>query len=271
MILGTANTPAAVPGLGLTGGEFTVRTRRLRYLAPVCLAIAIIMAENWLRRGDPLDQGYGDERFSYPFVLGVLAILFSFGKGLVFFIPGLLLPVHGKIRSQYDPARIDLLQAYRSSLLFIAGFVLVYASWWAWGGGVFWGPRFFLIAIFPGSLALAAWLTREEQRILPNLAVLAVLALSLWIGADSMAFNGLWAPGCGTDLEHCRFDITDSPLWYPLLAWPGHLSVRTTGQLLYHAVVFGWLAAPVVANLTRGVARRLPDARELLCPAAWRS
>src|SRR5438874_13834631 len=112
MTLGTTTTPACVPALGLTGGDLAVRRRRFRYLVPMVAAAAIVVTENWLRRGDPLDQGYSGEQFSYPFILGLLAILVSFGKGLVFFIPGLLLPARKKLAALYEPARIDLLQAY---------------------------------------------------------------------------------------------------------------------------------------------------------------
>jgi len=203
------------------------------------------------------------------FLLGVLAILFSFGKGLVFFVPGLLLPLRRtRVGQLCDPARIDLPRAYRSMMLFIAGLILVYGSWWAWNGDVSWGPRFFLIAIFPGSLALAAWLTDPGPPVAHNLAVLAILALSLWIGADSMTFQDLLSPRCYGDMEYCRFDITDSPLWYPLLARP-HVGFRATVQLLYHATVFGWLALPRVVRLVRDLARLTRYRRHLLRPSAW--
>jgi hypothetical protein len=251
-VLGAANTPASLPALGLVGAEQTVRTRRLRYLAPAALAVGLVLSENWLRRGSPFDQGYGGEKFDYPFVLGVLAILFSFGKGLVFFVPGLLLPLRrARVGRLSDPARIDLPQAYRSMMLFIAGLILVYGSWWAWNGDISWGPRFFLIAIFPGSLALAAWLAEPDPPVARNLVVLVILALSLWIGADSMMFQDLLSPRCYGDMEYCRFDITDSQLWYPLLARPAHLGHRALVQLLYHAAVLGWLALPRVVRLSR--------------------
>ena len=60
-----------------------------------------ILLEAWIRRGSPFATGYENERglrtllpysglpgFTYPFVLGVLSSLFSFGKGLLFFAPG---------------------------------------------------------------------------------------------------------------------------------------------------------------------------------------
>jgi hypothetical protein len=269
-ILGTANTPATVPALGLTGAERTARTRRLRYLLPPVLAAAVVMTENWLRRGNPLDQGYGDDPgFTYPFLLGVLAILFSFGKGLVFFVPGLLLPVRRRMAPLYDAGRIDLRQGYLSLMLFVAGMVLVYASWWAWNGDTSWGPRFFLIAIFPAALALAVWLTKRDERLLPTLAVLAILALSMWVGANSAAFDQVWPRICYGDMEYCRFDIVDSPLWYPVLMWPTHVGRRATVMLLYHAGVFLWLAAPLVLTAVRAATRLVGARLHVLRPAGW--
>ena len=84
----------------------------------------------------------------------------------------------------------------------------------------------------------------------------------------SMTFQDLLSPRCYGDMEYCRFDITDSPLWYPLLARP-HVGFRVTVQLLYHATVFGWLALPRVVRLVRDLARLTRYRRHLLRPSAW--
>ena len=41
----------------------------------------------------------GRQGFSYPFFLGLISILFSFGKGLIWFSPGLLLPVRRALKT----------------------------------------------------------------------------------------------------------------------------------------------------------------------------
>jgi hypothetical protein len=62
------------------------------------VALAVILLDNWVRTGSIQTAAYaaadrgGDNGlpyaglpgFSYPFFLGLLAILFSFGRGLVF-------------------------------------------------------------------------------------------------------------------------------------------------------------------------------------------
>ena len=95
IVLAVVNTPAALLGLVAVAAAQCLATRRLRYLLPVLVAVALIMAEAWIRRGGPLTSGYSGDHgfrtllpysgrpgFSYPIVLGVLSILFSFGRGL---------------------------------------------------------------------------------------------------------------------------------------------------------------------------------------------
>jgi hypothetical protein len=275
VVVGAVNTPASIVGLGLVGLERAVTRRRLRYLAVVAAGAALVMAEAWIRRGGPLESGHepgrvpgsvlpyqGPTGFTYPFVLGVFAILLSFGKGLVYFVPGLLLPVRRRLADQPDLYRVHLLWMH-----FLAGLVLVYASWWAWYGGMYWGPRFFLIAIFPASLALAVALTHRHPSVLADVGALAVLALSTWVGASSSVFQRTLPSLCydGTMPERERFCFYApelSQLWYPLI---GHtdLGPVQVAHLCYYGAVFVVLAAPVVAR----VARRLralprPDPRE---------
>src|SRR5205807_5306345 len=63
------------------------------------------------------------------------SILFSFGKGLLFFAPGLLLVRAAWRKAPHQEAR-DFL-AY--SLLFLAGLVLVFSNCVEWSGGWTWG------------------------------------------------------------------------------------------------------------------------------------
>ncbi|MEU8079605.1 hypothetical protein AB0B31_29690 [Catellatospora citrea] len=255
MALGTANIAATIPALALTAADRAVRLRRLRYAVPVAAAVLLVLGEAWLRRGDPLDQGYTGERFDYPMALGVLAILFSFGKGLVWFVPGLFLPIRRRLRGLYDADAVDLWGAYRSWLIYVGAMVAVYANWWAWSGDLYWGPRFFLLAVLPAALALAVWLTRPDTRALPNVVLLGVLSLSVWVAADSSVFESSGAPRCydkaNLQEDYCRFGVVESDLWYPLTDWPGHLAAGRYAQLAFFAVVWAWLAAPVLARLAR--------------------
>jgi hypothetical protein len=152
------------------------------------------MGEAWWRRGSPMLSGYennagfktalpysGLPGFSYPFALGVISILFSYGKGLLFFYPGVFLPVRRWLRS------VEMMQVYRSWLCVVVGLVLVYSRWWSWYGGYCWGPRFFLFAAMPACFALAHW-SQSARTIFSALSACAITAWCLWVGFSGLVF-----------------------------------------------------------------------------------
>jgi hypothetical protein len=205
LLLSVANTPATLVGLGFAALGATVIHRRWRFLGLPLGATALILAESWLRRGHPFASGYegnagfetvlpysGLPGFSYPLLLGLLSILFSFGKGLAFFAPGLLLPVRERMVRRAP----DLWRGYLLWLFFLAGMVLLYAKWWSWYGGWYWGPRFFLFASLPASLALAVTLTDRPRGIAAGLFALSVLALSFLVGVTGVVFDQSGLEGC---------------------------------------------------------------------------
>src|SRR5207245_2895690 len=57
-------------------------------------------------------------------------------------------------------------------VLYLAGMLLVYGTWWAWYGGLAWGPRFLVFASLPASLLLAAQIRRPPTTLLALTAVL---------------------------------------------------------------------------------------------------
>ena len=286
--IGAANTPASLFGLGLVGAAQAFQHKRWRYALPVAAGAVLVFGEAWLRRGNPFDNGYagtvqiaktvmpysGREGFSYPFVLGVFAIVFSFGKGILWYLPGLVLPIRRKLRELHDPSGVDLWRVWTLWTVFLAGLVVAYASWWSWYGGMYWGPRFFLVGILPACLSLAVCQRYARGSLLGDLATLGVLLLSVWIGADSLVFGGLWAYACYENyfaLEAlCHFTPEFSALWYPFVARP----TLTGGQLLtllYYLAVFCWLAAPVIVRIVDRIADWLAlRSSAYLDPSRWR-
>ena len=101
--------------------------------------------------------------------------------------------------------------------------VAVYSRWWAWYGGVFYGPRFFLIASIPASLVIAVRLRPGERSPTAILVSVSALALSLWVGVTS-AIGSATPPICTQDdfaLEHlCWYTPEFSALWRPLSTSP---------------------------------------------------
>ena len=263
IILGAANTPATLPALALVVGKRIVELRSLRPVLVFVAAVALTGAENWLRRGGPLNGGYGqDPGFTTPILLGLLAILFSFGKGLIFYLPGAFLPVRRVLLEGSVKRGRELYAAHTSWLLFGAGLVVIYAPWWAWYGGWYWGPRFFLILSLPAAFALAVRLRHPSASIKSNLLTFFVLALSVWIDIDGAVFGQqTLSPICqANNYAHefyCHYLPQYSALWRPFfVAEP--LSHRNELYIAYAVLVFLYLAIPLARVIVRQIGESSP-------------
>jgi hypothetical protein len=266
IVLGAVNTPASVLGVAAIA---LLEARRTRRLAPFAAPIAVLLLaclENLVMRGGLLRTGYESDSgfrtvmpysglpgFSYPMFFGLLAIFLSFGKGLIFFTPGLFLP----------PAREEAERVRRIRVLlasFVVGLVLVYARWWSWYGGNFWGPRFFLASSVPACVALAGHLRSREARRPRFNAVLAVaLVLSFWVGVNGIVFDQSGLGICSRDdyaLEAlCHFTPEYSPLWHPFVQ--AKVTPLGIAVLVIWAIACAWIGRDVFAQLGRDVAKRV--------------
>lgn len=272
IILGVANTPATIVGLALMVLKQAFNSKRLRYVLIVVAAGLCIMTESFLRYGSFFGNGYGSDRglqtimpfsglpgFSYPIFFGLISLLFSFGKGLFFFAPALLLPIRKILLKRQQEQKVNLYQVYTLWICFLIGLILVYSSWWAWHGGVFWGPRFLLIASLPASLVLAVRLRYHKDFSLPaNILTLFVFSLSVWVGIDGAVFqwaNGIHLPSVCTASHYqyemiCYYVPEFTPLWYPFVT---HIAI-TTGQLLfivYSVLVALYLVTPLLLQIAQ--------------------
>jgi len=298
--LGVANAPATLAGLALMLARRLFQYRRLRIILVGGVVGALILGESWLRRGSPFASGYTNDHgiatfmpfsgrpgFSFPFLFGLFAILLSFGKGLLFYTPGLFLPMRRRLLALGGAAQRRLLDLYGYWLLFVVGLVLIYAKWWAWYGGWFWGPRFFLIASIPASFALAVWLHSREQSLVANLVTLAALLLAVWVGLDGAIFDQHdLAPVClynNFQRESlCWYTLDFSALFHPLSLYWIHgfgpvfiareqLSSASFIYAGYVGVVLVWLAAPLVWRIARQTGLLLRStATVYLRPTAWK-
>jgi hypothetical protein len=277
MVIGTVNTPAILGALSLVAVVEMARNRRLRFLLPIVAAALLIMTEDWIRRGGPFATGYGGNHgiqtilpysgrpgFSYPFLLGLASILFSFGRGLLFFTPGLALWLNSRTRSLAAPYRrsVDLM------LLVVCGLILVYAKWWAWYGGLAWGPRFFTFAALPSSLLIALRLRSTRTSALGDALTLLALTVSAWV-----ALSGAIADpaALGFCIQHysqeplCWYVPDFSSLWQPILNFPP-LSLSAGITAAFCLLVFAYFAAPLVAS----IAREARTTRRAVGREAWR-
>jgi hypothetical protein len=300
--LGVANTPATLAGLVIVVGQRVWARRKLRYALAIVAALAFVAFANVLQRGSLTDTGYQNDTgghtlppflgiagFSTPLLIGLLAILLSFGKGLIFYTPGLFLPIRKRLAWLAESGVVsrEVWTLYTVWLGFSIGLIVIYSKWWAWYGGWFWGPRFFLFACFPASFALALWTQRPSSRLWVNLLALGALALSAWVGIDGVVFGQSGLNICTMNhylLEsYCHYSPDYSALWRPMMnvylfgLTPRFAAVEELqpGTLAYGALialVSLYLAIPLlrtIAGQMRALAaRRLP--RFAALHAGWR-
>jgi hypothetical protein len=263
IMLAVVNTPALILGAAVLIAAEILRTRRLRYAGVIAAAIALVLLEDWVRRGSPFTSGYSSDHgyttmlpysgrpgFTYPLVLGLVSILFSFGRGLLFFTPGLFLWLDDETRRAAGSAR----RTIKLMLLVVAGLVAVYAKWWAWYGGLAWGPRFFTLAAIPASLIMVLRVHAAGQSAGRDALSLVVLSLSAWVGFAGLV-SSLDPPAvCSAShyaLEAFCWDVPEySSLWLPVLH-PPPLTAATVTIAAWCIVVFGYFAAPLAAALAR--------------------
>jgi hypothetical protein len=266
LIIGVVNTPAALVGLLFVAMKQVFESRRFQPLIPVVAAGSLILIEAWIRRGNPFISGYegnsgartmlpysGLPGFSYPWFFGVLSILLSFGKGIVFFAPGLLV----RMANGDEQAPQRLRWCYQCWLWFLAGLILVYAKWWAWYGGSSWGPRFFLMASLPASLAIAVKLHQAPRLRLPTLlGVLAALTLSVWVGIDGAVFGqsnlGICDQNQWAQEFLCWYVPEFSALWRPFVA-PTSVSPSQVLIVAFFGVAYVVLSFPVLRQIAAGL------------------
>jgi len=281
LVLGVVNTPATLVGLLLVSVRHVRETKTFRHFVPVCVAASLILLESWIRRGHPLVTGYegnagfatilpysGRPGFSYPLFFGLLSIMLSFGKGILFFAPGLLL----RLAKGEREVSGQLHGFWGYTMWFLAGLIVVYAKWWAWYGGSFFGPRFFLVASLPASLAIAVKLRQVPVMAAPALGTLfTIITLSAWVGVSGAVFDQANLDVCAQDnyaLELlCWYTPEFSVLWRPFVA-PTSLSVGPMLFAAYCGLVYMWLSVPLLRTLIVRGSRSIAAGRVSL--KTWR-
>ncbi len=292
--LGAANTPATIAGLVVVVGQRMWARRRLRYALAIVAALALVASADLLQRGSLTNTGYQNDTgghtlapfagipgFSYPILLGLLSILLSFGKGLLFFTPGLFLPMRRRMERLASLALVsrEMWTVYTLWIGFTVGLILVYSKWWAWYGGWYWGPRFFLFACVPASFALAIWTQRPSSRLWVNLLVLGALALSTWVGVNGVVFGQSALGVCTANHylfeAYCHYSPDFSVLWRPMISaymfgiGPRFAAVEhlQPGAVAYGALIVAvsvYLSIPLLQAIIRQTRALLASRRSLL-------
>jgi hypothetical protein len=121
---------------------------------------------NLMRFGQPLMFGQPWSFRLQAIPEGLVGLLFSPGRGLVWYCPIMVLSLAAFLKGR----KSNLHDALLPMTVFV-GFLLLHSFWTAWSGGWSWGPRFLLPAI-PGLAALLGVLYNEWRRTLIALTVL---------------------------------------------------------------------------------------------------
>jgi len=278
MCVAVVNTPSALLGLVFCNGLWAIKTRRWFHATwPVIVAPLLVALEYWWRRGLPLRSGYetdtgwpsvlpysGHGGFSYPLLLGVISLLFSFGKGILIYQPGLVF--HHMRTPAAGSATVAILG--RLGMAFSWGILLGHASWWAWHGSVFWGPRFLLVAGMPASFALAMHISKREQRhVADSILLISAIIWSVWVGVNATVIHEEYPEACTAQSSRyeplCWYVPEYSPLIHPLVQ-PKPLSHSGEFYLLYSAAVALMLIVPVFkaqirTSILDALSRRAPS------------
>jgi hypothetical protein len=258
IVLGSANTPGVGLGAAFVCLYFTLDRRHLRYILPILAVVGIIAMEALLRKGGK--TGYegvrqnttlmpysGRPGFSYPLFLGLLSLVMSFGKGILFYAPGVFAPVRDLLKG-----KDALLKTYSAWLCFLVGIMLVYAKFCGWYGGVFWGPRYILFASVPASFALA--LNLGVRRFGRSLVSLSMLTLSMWVAAEGVVFGQAKLDPCWVNnyaLEHLCWYVPEFSPWIRPFVSARPFKTEDFVFLGVFAVVYLYLAVPIAVFLVR--------------------
>jgi len=142
-------------------------------LIPLCGSAAgllLYLAYNYLRFGHPLRFGQ-----PYSFSLkgapeGVVGLLLSPGRGLLWYCPVAITLIGLSRRTLRNPKTLLVLS--------VAGcYFLMYSSWYIWWGERCWGPRL-LLPVLPGLMALTGLLDRKWRPVLVSLTLVGFIASS---------------------------------------------------------------------------------------------
>jgi hypothetical protein len=183
------------------------RRQKLRLGVAVCLPvllwIGVIAWYNWSRFDDPTSFGYSESPLTKSAPLNFFGLLFSPGKGLVFYSPLVVLGALGLPRMwRADRSLTMALLAFFVTLNAMAA-VSTY-----WGDEV-WGPRYIVPAAWALLVPIAWWATTvTRQKVLLGVAGLGLLVQLIAISVQYSRYT-----------EHVRA-LTGVPIYLDRLGVP---------------------------------------------------
>jgi hypothetical protein len=221
------------------------------------LALLWMMAQSYAHfgriLGHPLDPVEG---FTTPILTGLVGLLVSPGKGLIWYLPLVLLIPFGLPHWR----RNGRLPEFLLALAIFVITLLLYSVWWDWPGGTAWGPRLILFTtpalVLMALPALAQIANGAGWR---RVAVAGVLILSILAQLPGVLVNTavlegwefyigvtqeqrLWTWTHAPLVSHWRSLLVDrivEPLWLQPFFWqqPPGRSILMVGMALMAAIL----------------------------------
>ncbi len=188
---------------------------------PVLVWLVAIGVYNWARFGSPTNFGYSESALTLSMPLNVLGLLFSPGKGLIFYSPLVILGALGIPRLwRQDRSLAAALLALILTLTCVAG-----ASTY-WGDEV-WGPRYIVPAAWALLVPIAWWAdSRVRRRVLMGVATVACFVQLVGVSVQYAQYIPVVQKLTGVDIYGTRYGINreripygdDPTRWIPQLS-----------------------------------------------------
>jgi len=232
--------------------RLTIRRRVIlgvSFLIPMGICALILLSLNFYRYGSIFETGYSDQtegvKFGTPLLVGLQGLLFSVGRGLIYFSPPLILCLWAFPSLWKIERRLTLTIA-----LLVSTVLCFHAKWINWSGAWCWGPRhIYLIHVFL-ALPIAAWLAEHAQSSARRIAfyVLCIIGFAVQIYGCSQDF---------IDFYHTMFRTPGQPpSFYALYSdaeepWhqPYYIVVQRHPDGATEPMSMRWLGAPVNDSL----------------------
>ncbi len=210
-------------------------------ILPIVFFYALTMVYNYIRSGNPFISGHLQHnivQLDTPLWTGLYGLLLSPGKGLLWYAPPVLL---GFV------AFVSFWRAHRWEAALVAALfvpaLLLYSVYWAWQGGVSWGPRYLLpyvpLLILVSGVALQGWHGwRGWQR--GGYRALVVIGGAVAIAGMMTTQEESWWYGCGHwGSPECDAPAEFGPAHSPILnafrlLQLGYLQAQTSTQVSYY-------------------------------------
>jgi hypothetical protein len=163
---------------------------------------------NYLRFGSIFLTGYSGEKFDNPIFIGMYGLLFSIGRGLIFYSPLTIICITYFIFKLQTIDR-EFRFIYGFLIILFIFFLLIYSKWGSWEGGWCWGPRFLLpfIPVLHLIFPIIAQSVKYNKDMLITYLFLAICVYA--VGINGYEFLGIWQK-----FQGATFNSGETPYWY---------------------------------------------------------